>query len=75
MHECIRELYLGCRCACSFGSLFMVKVYVCYAMTCIGLCDIWVRGTHELYGDLDITSGQYASRDMVWQLSLPGMWY
>ena len=53
----------------------MVKVYVCYAMTCIGLCDVWVRVTHELYGDLGITSGQYASRDTVWQLSLPGMWY
>ena len=58
-----------------FGSLFMVKVYVCYAMTYIDLCDIWVRVTHELYGDLGITSGQYTSRDMVWQQSLPGMGY
>jgi hypothetical protein len=49
-----------------FRSLFMVEVYVCYAMTCIGLRDIWVRVTHELYGDLGITSGQYASRDSVW---------
>ena len=52
-----------------FGSVFMVKVYVCYTMACIGLCDIWVRMTHELYGDLGIASRQYTSRDMVWQQS------
>ena len=43
-----RELCSGCRCTCSFGSLFVVKVYVFYTMTCIGLCDIWVRMTREL---------------------------
>ena len=49
----------------------MAKVYVCYTMTCVGLCDIWVRITHELYGDLGITSRQYTSRNMVWQLNFP----
>ena len=41
------------------GSLFMVKVYVCNTMTCIGLSDTWVRMTHELCGHLDIESRQY----------------
>ena len=43
---------------------------MCYTVTCIGLCDIWVRMTHELYGDLGIASRQYTSRDMVLQQSL-----
>ena len=58
------------------GSLFMVKVYVCYTMTCIGLCDIWVRMTHDLYGDLGIESRQYGQQgygvtvELTWDVVL-----
>ena len=58
------------------GSLFMVKVYVCYTMTCIGLSDIWFRMTHELYGNLGIGSRQHGQQgydvavELTWDVVL-----